>query len=322
MAPQTNIGSATPVQLGPGDETEVLGRKVRNDAAAYVRALATAHGRNADLAERMVRDAVNVTAGRAEQAGLVDFVAASERELLMRIDGFEVKGSKAQVLDTDGVRIERQEMPFHIEVLQLLVNPTVASILLLAGLAGLAIELFSPGGIAPGVLGAIALLLGLYGTAQLPVTAAGIALLLLALALIAAETQVPSGGLLAGGGVIALIGGVLVLYDTDSEAFAVSVPAAVAAGLLLGGFTVFAASKGLAARGARPWGGSDSLVGERGVVRARLDPVGQVFVDGALWRARAENTVPVGRRVEVEAVDGLTLTVRPTKNNREGETVR
>jgi membrane-bound serine protease (ClpP class) len=324
MAPQTNIGSATPVQIGPGEEDEVLGRKVRNDAAAYVRALAEGHGRNPDLAERMVRSAANVTAQRAEEAGLIDTVAQSERELLRQLDGFEVKGPKAQTLDTQGLRIERHEMPFHLETLQLLVNPTIASLLLLAGLAGVAIEIFSPGGIAPGVLGAIALILGLYGTAQLPVTAAGVILLLLALGLLAAETQVPSGGLLAGGGVIALIAGVLVLYDTDSEAFEVSVPAAVAAGVLLGGFTLFAMSKGLAARHSRVHGGAGELIGRSGVVRAALNPTGQVFVQGALWRAQTadpEVRLAVGRRIEVEAVDGLTLTVRPSKpnNDQQGE---
>ena len=255
MAPQTNIGSATPVQIGPGDEDEVLGRKVRNDAAAYVRALAEGHRRNPDLAERMVRDAANATAERAREERLVDVVAEGERELLRKLDGFEVRGPKAQTLDTDGLRIERHAMPFHLEALRLLVNPSVASLLLVAGLLGLAVELFSPGAIAPGVLGAIALVLGLYGTAQLPVTAAGVLLLLLALGLLAAETQVPSGGLLGGAGIVALIAGMLLLYDTDSEAFKVSVPAAIAAGALLGGFTLFAISKGLAARRPRPRGG-------------------------------------------------------------------
>jgi membrane-bound serine protease (ClpP class) len=324
MAPQTNIGSATPVQIGPGEEDEVLGRKVRNDAAAYVRALAEGHGRNPDLAERMVRSAANVTAGRARDAGLIDVVAESERELLKQLDGFEVQGPKAQALDTRGLRIERHEMPFHLEALQLLVNPTIASLLLLAGLAGVAIEIFSPGGIAPGVLGAIALILGLYGTAQLPVTAAGVVLLLLALGLFAAETQVPSGGLLAGGAVIALVAGVLMLYDTDSEAFEVSIPAAVAAGVLLGAFTLFAMSKGLAARHSRVHGGGDELIGRPGVVRAELNPMGQVFVQGALWRARTADPrirLAAGRRVSVEAVDGLTLTVRPSdaNDNQQGE---
>jgi membrane-bound serine protease (ClpP class) len=320
MAPQTNIGSATPVQIGPGEEDEVLGRKVRNDAAAYVRALAEGHGRNPDLAERMVRSAANVTAQRARKAELIDIVAQSEGELLRQLDGFEVRGPKAQTLDTQGLRIQRHEMPFHLEALQLLVNPTIASLLLLAGLAGVAIEIFSPGGIAPGVLGAIALILGLYGTAQLPVTAAGVILLLLALGLLAAETQVPSGGLLGGGGVIALIAGVLLLYDTDSEAFEVSVPAAVAAGVLLGGFTLFAATKGLAARHSRVHGGAEELIGQTGVVRAELRPIGQVFVQGALWRARSADPdvrLAAGRRIEVEAVDGLTLTVRPSHENRD-----
>jgi membrane-bound serine protease (ClpP class) len=324
MAPQTNIGSATPVQIGPGDEDEVLGRKVRNDAAAYIRALAEGHGRNPDLAERMVRDAANVTAERARAARLIDVVAEGERELVRKLDGFEVQGPKAQTLDTDGLRIERHAMPLHLEALQLLVNPNVASLLLVAGLLGLAIELFSPGAIAPGVLGAIALVLGLYGTAQLPVTAAGVLLLLLALGLLAAETQVPSGGLLGGAGIVALIAGILLLYDTGSEAFKVSVPAAIAAGALLGGFTLFAVSKGLAAREPRPRGGPDELLGETGVVRAELRPVGQVFLHGALWRARTadpDKSLAKGARVHVEAVDGLTLTVRETNENhtQEGE---
>jgi membrane-bound serine protease (ClpP class) len=278
------------------------------------------------LAERMVRSAANVTARRAKEAGLIDAVSQSERELLRQLDGFEIQGPKAQTLDTQGLRIERHEMPFNLDVLQLLVNPTIASLLLLAGLAGVAIEIFSPGGIAPGVLGAIALILGLYGTAQLPVTAAGVLLLLLALGLLAAETQVPSAGVLGGAGVLALIAGVLVLYDTDSEAFEVSIPAAVAAGVLLGGFTLFAMSKGLAARHTRVHGGADELIGQPGVVRAELDPIGQVFVQGALWRARSKDPkgrLAAGRRIEVEAVEGLTLTVRPSDANhdQQGESI-
>lgn len=314
MAPGTNIGAATPVQLGGGEQDEVLGRKVRNDAAAYVRALAEGHDRNADLAERMVRDAVSVSASRALEAGLIDVVAPDEQALLAELDGLRVSGPKAQVLDTDGLRVERRDTPFQYEVMQLLVNPTIASLLLVAGLIGLAIEIFSPGGIAPGVLGAIAFVLGLYGTAQLPVTAAGVLLLLLALGLIAAETQVPSGGILGIGGVVALVAGLLLLYDTDSEAYSVSVPAAIAAGVLLGGFTLFALSKALAARDAPVHGGAEEIVGSRGEVRAPLDPVGQVFVHGSLWRARGEDesaALDRGERVRVSGVDGLTLTVRP-----------
>lgn len=309
MAPQTNVGSATPVQIGGGEQDEVLGRKVRNDAIAYARALADGHDRNADLAARMVRDAANVPARQALDEGLIELVAADERDLLRQLDGFEVRGPKEATLSTEGVATERRAMPVHYQVLQILVNPTVASLLLLVGLAGLAIELFSPGGIVPGVIGAIALVLGLYGTAQLPVTAAGVVLLVLAIALIAAETQVPSGGVLGAGGVAALVVGLLLLYDTDSPAIGISIPAVIAAGVLFGGLMAFAAVKGAKVRGRPARGGSEALVGQRGTVRTPLDPKGQVLVDGALWRAVSDEPVQPGTAVEVRSVEGLTLTV-------------
>lgn len=313
MAPQTNIGSATPISVGGGDQERVLGRKVRNDAAAYVRALAEGHGRDGGLPERMVRDALNVTAARALRAHVVDLVAADERQLLRRLDGFRVRGPKARVLHTAGLRIERRDMPFQYEALQVLVNPTVAYLLLLAGLAGLALELLAGGGaIAPGVLGGIALVLGLIGSALLPVTAAGVILLLLALGFFLAELKIASHGILGIAGVVSLVIGGLLLFDTDSSAFAVSVPVSIAAGALLGGGTLFAVSKAVAARATPVRTGREEMIGQVGVVRAPLDPLGQVFVHGALWRARTRGgSLTSGERVRVEAVDGLTLTVRP-----------
>jgi membrane-bound serine protease (ClpP class) len=322
MAPQTNIGSATPISIGPGEQDRVLGRKIRNDAAAYVRALAEGHGRNPDLAERMVRRAVNVTAAEAQRARLIDVVASSERELLDRLDGFRVKGPKARTLDTAGLEIQRRDMPFQYDLQQLLVNPTIAYLLLLAGLAGIALEILSPGAIAPGTLGAVALILGLYGTAQLPVTAAGVLLLLAALGFFVAETQIPSHGVLGGAGILALVAGGLLLFDTDSEAFDVSVPAAVAAGGVLGGFTLFAVSKALSARREPVRTGWEELVGKEGIVRTPLDPVGQVFVQGALWRARTADggtALGPGDRVTVESVEGLTLEVSPAGDPPEEE---
>jgi membrane-bound serine protease (ClpP class) len=312
MAPQTNIGSATPISLGPGEQDKVLGRKVRNDAAAYVRALAEGHGRDGDLAERMVREAVNVTAQRARQAGLIDIVAASEHDLLRKLDGFRVEGPKARTLHTDGLRIVRRDMPFQYEALQFLVNPTVAFVFLLAGLAGVSIEAFTPGAIGPGVLGGISLVLGLIGTALLPVTVAGVVLLLTALGLFVAEAKIAGHGVLGVGGVVALVAGGLLLYDTDSPAFEVSVPAAVAAGALLGGLTLFAVSKALAARREPVRTGFEELLGQVGTVRVAADPLGQVFVSGALWRARSadpDSRLEPGERVRVEGVDGLTLSV-------------
>ena len=314
MAPQTNIGSATPISIGPGEQDRILGRKIRNDAAAYVRALAEGHGRNPDLAEQMVRKATNVTAAEAKRAGLIDAVASSQRELLDGLDGFHVKGPKARTLHTAGLRIERRDMPFKYDVQQLLVNPTIAYLLLLVGLAGIGFELFSPGAIAPGTLGAVSLILGLYGTAQLPVSAAGVLLILAALGFFVAEIKIVSHGVLGAAGIVALVAGGLLLFDTDSDAYDVSVPAAVAAGAILGGFTLFAVSKAVAARHEPVRTGWEELVGKEGVVRIPLDPIGQVFIHGALWRAHSAGGKELrpGDRVTVDSVEGLTLEVSPS----------
>ena len=131
--PQTNIGSATPISIGGGEQDQVLGRKIRNDAAAYVRALAEGHGRNPDLAEQMVRDATNVTAAEAQRRNLVDLVAADEQDLLRKLDGFRVKGPKRQMLETTGAHIESRDVPFKFQVLELLVNPTTVFLLFTLG---------------------------------------------------------------------------------------------------------------------------------------------------------------------------------------------
>jgi membrane-bound serine protease (ClpP class) len=312
MAPQTNIGSASPVSIGGGDVGEVLGRKIENDAAAYVRALAEGHRRDGDLAEEMVTEAENVTAVEALDAGLIDIVATNEQDLLRQLDGFEVKGPKAQTLDTQDLEVERHDMPLQFDLLQLIVNPTVSFLLLTAGILGLVIEIFSPGLIIPGALGGVSFLLGLYGTSQLPVNIAGIALLLLGVALIIAEAHV-SGGFLGAVGVIAVALAGLLLYDTNSDAFEVSAPVVIIAGLLIGGFLAFATSKVVEARKRPVRTGWEEMVGAEGDVRVALAPVGQVFVEGALWRAEAvdgEGPIPVGSRVTVESVDGLTLRVR------------
>lgn len=326
MAPQTNIGSATPVSIGPGqEEQDALARKIENDAAAYVRALAEEHGRNGNLAERMVTDAENVTASEALEEGLIDVIAANQQELLREIDGFRVQGPKAQTLDTAGLVIEEHEMPFPLRLLQILVNPNMAFLLLLVGLAGMAFELFNPGLIFPGSLGLIAFLLGLYATAQLPVTAAGIALLVIGTGMIVAETQLPTGGILGGVGVLGLALGGLLLFDTDAG-FGISPVVVIAAAVMIGGFLVFALSKAMQARKNPVHTGWEELIGFEGDVRQPLDPVGQVWVDGGLWRATPADGLidgdetrlrKRGVRVRVDSVEGLTLRVRPLASDDE-----
>lgn len=311
MAPQTNIGSATPISIGPGEQDRVLGRKVRNDAAAYVRALASGHGRNPDLAEQMVRRAINVTAGEAKSKGLIDIVAANESELLRDLNGYKVKGPKGQVLKTAGYATELKAMPLKFQLIGFLVDPNIAFILLLIGIAGLAFELLNPGGIFPGIIGGLSFILSLYGLAQLPVTVAGIMLVLLAMALFVAETQITSHGVLGLAGAVALGAGGLLLFS-DGSGVGVSWPVVIATTLLFSAFIVFVAGKAIAARKEKVHTGWEELVGMEGVVRVPLDPVGQIFIQGALWRAHSSSGRKLGKddRVVVERVDGLTLVVR------------
>jgi membrane-bound serine protease (ClpP class) len=261
----------------------------------------------------MVRSAVNVTAAEARAAGFIDVIAGSEQELLRRIDGFHVRGPKAQVLHTGGLRISSHDMPLRYELLQIIVNPTIAFLLITVGLIGIAIEIFSPGLIGPGAVGAVSLLLGLYGTAQLPVTLAGVALLVTAVLLFVAEAHLGTHGILGAAGVVALVFSGLLLYDSGQGAH-VSAPVVIGAGLLLGGLLALVADRAVRARRAPVRTGHEELVGREAEVREPLDPFGQVFVDGALWRARlagGEGRVGTGDRVRVEAVEGLTLIVRP-----------
>lgn len=316
MAPETNIGSASPIQSNGEDIGDTLGRKITNDASAFVRALATSHGRNPELAEEMVREATNVTAQEALDAGLIDLIATDQEDLLAQLDGFEVKGPKSTTLDTSGLSAEDRDMPLQYQLLQILVDPNVAFLLLLIGFAGLALEFFAPGTIIPGTIGVTSLILGIFGTVQLPVAAIGVILLILAAGLLVAEVHLPTGGLLGVAGIAAMVAGGLLLFDTSGDEPAVSPALVIGLAVVVGGFVAFAGQRVHAAH-KRPFAtGEEELVGSDGVVRVALSPVGQVFVNGALWRARpvdVDEPIEVGYRVKVDAIDGLTLSVSPVE---------
>jgi membrane-bound serine protease (ClpP class) len=320
MAPQTNIGSASAIQSNGEDIGGTLGVKIENDAAAFIRALAETHGRDGAVPEQMVTEARNVTAAEALDAGAIDIVAADQGDLLAQLDGFRVQGPKAQTLSTAGLTIEDRDTPLQYQLLQLLVNPTIAYLLLLVGLVGIAIEVLSPGLIVPGTFGAVSFLLGAYGTAQLPVTAVGITLLVIGVVMIIAEAHLDTHGIVGAVGVVALAASGLLLFDTNSSEFEVSAPVVIVVAVLLGGGLAFAASKAVEAGRAPVATGREHLVGVIGDVRVPFTPVGQVWVDGALWRAtladgaepeEADRVRERGVRVAVEAVEGLTLRVRP-----------
>lgn len=314
MAPGTNIGSATPIQSDGGDIGDTLGRKITNDASAFVRALATSHGRDPELADQMVREATNVTAEEALDAGLIDLIATDQDDLLSQLDGFRVRGPKAATLETTGLGVEERDMPLRYQLLQILADPNVAFLLLVVGFAGIALEFFAPGTIIPGTIGAIALLLGIFGAAQLPVAAVGVVLLVLAVALLIAEAHLPSGGLLGIAGIGALLAGGLLLFDTTGAEPGVSPALVIVLAVLIGGFIAFAGQRVMAAR-RRPFAtGEEELIGSEGEVRVALDPVGQVFAAGALWQARAADPgarIEAGYRVRIESIDGLMLSVVP-----------
>ena len=321
MAPSTNLGSSTPVAAGGGEIPSDLRRKAINDAAKSLRALAETHGRNGDWAERAVRRAANLTAREALDMNVIDAVAPTLPRLLDQIDGRRTKPD-GKVLDTAGARIERVEMSLWKRVLDTIIDPNIILLLMSIGVLGITVELLNPGLIFPGTVGAISLIVGLFGLQVLPISWAGLLLMLLAAGFFAAELFVPSHGALTLAGAISFVLGSLLLFDPAGDTYEVSVPVVLAiAGTLAALFGV-AFAKALQARRAKPQTGADELADRIGVVRQTLDPEGFVFVNGELWRARATNGhIPVGETVRVARVDdGLVLEVERAEEPVAAET--
>jgi membrane-bound serine protease (ClpP class) len=316
MAPQTNIGSSTPIAVGSGEIPEDARRKIINDAAAYIRSLAEEHGRNADWAESAVRRGANLPARDALERNVVDVVARDLPTLLERIDGIETK-PKGLVLRTARAEIEHVQMSFWKRMLNTVADPNVIVLLLSLGMLGIVIELLNPGLILPGTVGAISLILGLFGLQLLPVSWAGMLLMLLAVAFFVAEAFVPSFGALTLAGAVSFFFGALMLFDPAGDAFQVSVPVALGIAGAFALVTAVALTKVVQVRRLAPATGLQrDLVGKDGYVREPLAPTGLVFVNGELWRARVEGEpVEAGDAVRVESVDDeLVLHVRPVRS--------
>jgi membrane-bound serine protease (ClpP class) len=312
MAPQTNIGSSTPVSVGGENIQEDLRRKVVNDAAASLRALAREHGRNVRWADAAVRRASNLGAREALRRNVIDVVAANLPTLLDRVDGRKTK-PKGIVLNTAGARIETVEMSLWKRILDTLIDPNLIVILMSLGVLGITIELWSPGLILPGTVGAISLIVGLFGLQVLPISWAGLLLMLLAAGFFAAEMFVTSHGALALAGAVAFVVGSLMLFDPAGSAYQVSLPVALGVAATMAAMVGLAVAKIVQVRRAGVVTGQEELIGQVGVVRQALDPEGLVFVHGELWRARTGGeTVGPGQTVRVEGLDdGLTLRVAP-----------
>ena len=312
MAPQTNIGSSTPISVGGEDIQEDLRRKVVNDAAASLRALAREHGRNVKWADAAVRRASNLNAREALEQNVIDVIAPNLPALLNKIDGRETK-PKGLVLHTAGAQVDYVEMSLWKRILDTLIDPNLIVILLSVGVLGITIELWNPGLILPGTVGAISLVIALFGLQVLPVSWAGILLMLLAAGFFVAETFVVSHGALTLAGAVAFVIGSLMLFDPAGDAYQVSLPVAIGVAATMALLVGLAAVKIVQVRRAPVVTGDSELIGQVGVVRQALDPEGFVFVHGELWRARTSGEpVPPGEEVRVEGLDdGLTLTVSP-----------
>jgi membrane-bound serine protease (ClpP class) len=337
MAPATNLGAATPVAIGappgtaPGNggkakekekgeskeeprSPDAMTKKQINDAAAYIRSLAQLRSRNADWAERAVREAVSLSAAEAERERVIDLVAPDLESLLRALDGREISvlGQPAK-LELAGAKVETIAPDWRTKLLAVLANPSLALILLLLGVYGLWFEFSNPGFLFPGVMGAICLLLALFAFQMLPVNYAGLALILLGIAFMIAEAFFPSFGSLGIGGVIAFVAGAVLLIDSDVPGF--GIPLWLIAGLALASAAFVLLVGGLAARSrTRPVvTGREELVGAGGEMLQAGDGEAWARVHGETWRVRSRDALAPGTRVRVTGVDGLVLEVTPEK---------
>ncbi len=317
MAPGTHIGAAHPVS-GTGEKVDdVMTKKAVSDVAAYVRTLATKRGRNVMLAEQAVSESRAFTEDEALNAKppLIDLPATDVDDLLRQLDGRSITrfdGSKV-ILHTAGARVVPVEMNLRQRVLSAIAHPNIAYILLTLGTLGLTIELWNPGSILPGVVGALSLLLAFFAFQVLPVNYAGVLLMVLGLVLLVLEVKITSFGLLTIGGVISLVLGSMMLVDSSLPELRVSLRLIVPVTVSLAGILIFLVRLGVTAQMKRPETGEAGMLHEFGEAITAVGPEseGQVRTHGEIWRAVAMEPIAPGSRVRVTAVDGLVLTVRP-----------
>lgn len=309
MAPSTNIGSAHPVTMGGQDSSRVMMEKVTNDAVAHIKGLADRHGRNAEWAEDAIRKSVSITEREALDLNVIDLIAEDLIDLLDRIDGrtLSVDGEEV-VLETRRIEIRTHEMNWRYRILDKISDPNIAYLLMLAGIIGIFFELQNPGAIFPGVLGGISLILAFFALQVLPINAAGILLILLAVVFFILEINITSYGLLTIGGVVSMTLGSLMLFRTPE--IRVSLSIIIPAVLATAAFFVFAIGMGLRAQMKKATTGKKGLVGEKGVVVKALTPEGQVSVHGEIWKAMSDERLKKGDKVVVTEVDGLSIHVK------------
>jgi len=332
MTPTTHLGAATPVALGgddafPKDSSDkesdddedtappsgaAMERKVLNDAVAYIRSLAERYNRNADWAEKAVREAATLTAREALEQNVIDFVAENRATLLRVIDGVGVEvNSETVTLATDSVVIELYEPGWRIKILSAIASPETVLLLGLIGLYGLMYEGWNPGAIVPGVVGVICLLLAAYGLQVLPVNYAGLALIIVGLALMTAEAFAPSFGALGLGGIAAFVFGAIMMFDSGIPGFGISIAFVVTIATVFALLLIWLISYLLKLRKRGAVSGKDSIIGGIGTAMQAFSGEGKVWLEGEAWAARSRVAIEKDQDVAVRALDGLTLEVEP-----------
>ena len=358
MAPATNIGSSTPVNLGgegsplpfptapepPVDEGEpgadesggedesdaepkdkpasgsAMSRKVVNDAVSYIKGLAELRGRNADWAEATVRDAANLTASQALEMNVIDLVAESLTELLEAVDGRTVNAGGVDVtISSKNAHIEFIAPDWRYELLGILTDPNVALILLMIGFYGLVLEFYSPGIGVGAVTGIICLLLGAFALQMLPINYAGLALIIVGIALLVTEAFSPSFGVFGVGGIIAFVVGAIILMDTDLPAYQISKPVIAGVAAVSVGVMVFVLGAAVRARRAKSASGKESMLGGRAEVVEDFQGKGRVRAFGEIWQAEGDSDVVFEKDSRVTITEFDGLTVHVEANQSEGD---
>jgi membrane-bound serine protease (ClpP class) len=333
MTPTTHLGAATPVSLTGDDatpaesddeeteddvETEApsgtaMERKVLNDAIAYIRSLAERYGRNAEWAEKAVRDAATLTAREALEHNVVDFIADNHADLLRQVDGYEVEvNTELATLATSNVVIEEYEPNWRIRILSAIANPEIVLLLGLIGLYGLMYEGWNPGAIVPGVVGIICLLLAAYALQVLPVNYAGLALIIVGLALMTAEAFAPSFGALGLGGIAAFVFGAIMMFDSGIPGFGISIAFVVTIAAVFALLFIWLMSYLLKLRRRGAVSGKDSIIGGIGTAMQDFDGEGKVWLEGEAWTARSSVAIEKDQHIVVRSMIGLVLEVEPT----------
>jgi len=315
MAPGTNIGAAHPVGGGIGvDTSSVMSEKVTNDAAAFVRAIAQKRHRNVKWAEEAVRKSISNSEEEALRDGVIDLVSPNLDSLLREIDGRTVETENGSVvLKTARAKVEFVQMNWREKFLGVISDPNITYVLMMVGIFGIMFELFNPGAIFPGVVGAISLILAFYAFQTLPVNYAGLALIFLAIILFIAEVKIVSHGLLAIGGIISMFLGSLMLISSPFELVSISLSLIITTVVVAAIFFLWIVGLGLKAQRQKPATGLDGMLGEEGSVIEEIKPgsIGQVLVHGEIWKATSDTFLSVGDKVVVEAFKNWTLKVKP-----------